>query len=204
MKSKKSEKKTYAEPRTLVAEVDGVKYTKRTACNYRYFWICNAILPDGSITENAACGWSYKPVNKDGQHPEWSNTWFYTKTRCVRVHHAEKQGDTTVGKEKVDMTEQIQTEEADVLACVHPRDIDRLCPSIGEPAYVDAYGDGHYKTMILASITPHYVTFREGTMTGIGWVAVKVSRIWTGLGFAFALWRSPRGWLHCQLQEVEA
>ena len=102
------------------------------------------------------------------------------------------------------MTEQIQTEEADVLACVHPKDIDRLCPSIGESAYVDAYGDGHYKTMILASITPHYVTFRKGTMTGISWVEVKVSRIWTGLGFAFALWRSPRGWLHCQLQEVEA
>lgn len=44
MKSKKSEKKTYAEPRTLVAEVDGVKYTRRTSCNYRYFWVCNAIL----------------------------------------------------------------------------------------------------------------------------------------------------------------
>ena len=86
---------------------------------------------------------------------------------------------------------------------IHPRDIDRLSPSIGEPAYVDAYGDGHYKTMILASITPHYVTFREGTMTGIGWVEVKVSRRWTGLGFAFALWRSPRGWLHCQFQGAE-
>lgn len=86
---------------------------------------------------------------------------------------------------------------------VHPRDIDRLHPVIGEPAYVDAYGDGHYETMSLASITPHYVTFRKGTRTGIGWVDVKVSRRWTGLGFAFVLWRSPRGRLHCQLQEAE-
>ena len=86
---------------------------------------------------------------------------------------------------------------------IHPRDIDRLSPSIGEVAYVDAYGDGHYKPMILASITPHYVTFRKGTRTGFGWVEVKVSRRWKGLGFAFALWRSPRGRLHCQLQEAE-
>lgn len=192
-----------AKTRTLVVELDGVRHTKKTSCDYHYFWICDAILPSAVIKKDVACGWSYKPVNKDGQHPEWSNTWSYTNTRCVEVHHAEKQGDTTVGKEKVEMTEQIQTEEADFLACVHPRDIDKLHPVIGEPAYVDAYGDGHYKTMILASITPHYVTFREGTMTGIGWVEVKVSRIWTELGFAFALWRSPRGLLHCQLQELE-
>lgn len=88
--------------------------------------------------------------------------------------------------------------------CVLPKDIDRLHPVIGEPVYVDAYGDGHYETMMLASITPHYVTFRKGAMTDIGWVDVKASRRWTGLGFAFALWRSPRGLLHCQLQEVEA
>ena len=101
------------------------------------------------------------------------------------------------------MTKQTQTKEADAPVYVLPKDIDRLCPYIGEPAYVDAYGDGHYKTMLLASITPHYVTFRKGSRTGIGWAEVKVSRRWTGLGFAFVLWRSPQGWLHCQFQEVE-
>lgn len=99
--------------------------------------------------------------------------------------------------------EQTQIKEEDASVYVLPKDIDRLCPSIGEEAYVDAYGDGHYKTMMLASITPHYVTFREGSRAGIGWVEVKVSRRRTGLGFAFVLWRSPKGWLHCQFQEVE-
>ena len=86
----------------------------------------------------------------------------------------------------------------DTLECVLPKDIDRLCPSIGEEAYVDAYGDGHYKTMTLVSITLHYLTFRLGSpRMSIGWVEVKVSRRRKGLGFAFVLWRSPKGWLHC-------
>lgn len=191
-----------AKTRTLTAEVDGVKYTKRTACNYRYFWVCDTILPSGGVMKNAACGWSCKPVDKDGKHPSWSATWIYANTRCVPL--ASDQGETTVEKEKVEMTKQTQTKEEDAPVYVLPRDIDRLCPSIGEAAYVDAYGDGHYKTMLLASITPHYVTFRKGSRTGIGWVEVKVSRRWTGLGLAFVLWRSPRGWLHCQFQEVEA
>ena len=85
-----------------------------------------------------------------------------------------------------------------------PRDIDRLCPRIGEVAYVDAFGDLHYKPMPLASITPHYVTFREGSRTGsIGWVEVKVNRRGTGLGFAYVFWRDKRGFLKCRLQEVE-
>ena len=188
--------------RTLVVELDGVRHTKKTSCDYHYFWICDAILPSAVIKKDVACGWSYKPVNKDGQHPEWSNTWSYTNTRCVEVHHAEKQGDTTVGKEKVEMTRQNKTEEAAaVIERVLPCDIDRLCPVIGELAYVGAYGDGHYKTMILASITPHYVTFREGTMTGIGWVEVKVKRTWNGEGARFLCWRDRAGRLHCQYVE---
>ena len=88
--------------------------------------------------------------------------------------------------------------------CVLPRDIDRLCPRIGEVAYVDAFGDFNYKPMPLASITPNYVTFREGSRTGsIGWVEVKVSRRGTGLGFAFVFWRDKLGFLKCRLQEVE-
>ena len=100
--------------------------------------------------------------------------------------------------------EKPQKKESDAPVYVLPRDINLLCPRIGEVAYVDAFGDWNYKPMPLASITPHYVTFREGSRTGsIGWVEVKVSRRWTGLGFAYVLWRSPRGWLHCQLQEAE-
>ena len=73
-----------------------------------------------------------------------------------------------------------------------------------EVAYVDAFGDWHYKPMLLASITPRYLTFREGSRTGsIGWVEVKVSRIGTGLGFAYVFWRDKRGVLKCRLQEVE-
>lgn len=82
--------------------------------------------------------------------------------------------------------------------CVLPKDIDRLCPSIGEAAYVDAYGDGHYKTMRLASITPHYVTFRRGSRVGIGWIEVKVKRTWDGEGVKFLCWRGRTERLHCQ------
>ena len=94
--------------------------------------------------------------------------------------------------------------ESEAPGYVLPRDIDRLCPRIGEVAYVDAFGDLNYKPMPLASITPHYVTFREGSRTGsIGWVEVKVSRIGTGLGFAFVFWRGKSGGLYCRFQEVE-
>lgn len=99
--------------------------------------------------------------------------------------------------------EHTQTKEEDATVYVLPRDIDRLCPSIGEVAYVDAFGDLSYKPMQLVSITPHYVTFREGSRAGsIGWVEVKVSRRGTGLGFAYVFWRDKRGFLKCRLQEV--
>lgn len=94
MKNKKSERKTYAKPRTLVAEVDGVKYTMRTVCNYRYFWVCDAILPNGSIQKNAYSGWSGRKVNMDGMR----TAWVCTNTRCVPV--ASDPGETTVEKEK--------------------------------------------------------------------------------------------------------
>lgn len=70
----------------------------------------------------------------------------------------------------------------DTVECVLPKDIDRLCPSIGEVAYVDAYGDGHYKTMRLASITPHYVTFRRGP----GWASAGLRSRLRGHGTARA------------------
>ncbi len=86
---------------------------------------------------------------------------------------------------------------------VLPKDIYWLCPNIGEAAYVDAFGDGNYKPMPLASITPRYVTFREGRRTGsIGWIEVKVSRRGTGLGFNYVFWRGKSGELCCRLQEV--
>lgn len=106
--------------RTLVAEVDGVKYTKRTACNYRYFWICDTILPAGGVMKNAACGWSCRPVNKDGKHPSWSDTWIYANTRCVPI--ASDKGETTVEKEKAEMTKQTEKEEADAPVYVLPKD----------------------------------------------------------------------------------
>ena len=100
--------------------------------------------------------------------------------------------------------EHTQMKESDAPVYVLPRDINWLCPRIGEVAYVDAFGDFNYKPMPLVSITPHYVTFREGSRTGsIGWVEVKVSRIGTGLGFAFVFWRDKLGFLKCRLQEVE-
>ena len=100
--------------------------------------------------------------------------------------------------------EKEQTKEADGCLYFLPRDIDRLCPIIGEVAYVDAFGDLNYRPMPLVSITPHYVTFREGSRTGsIGWVEVKVSRRGTGLGFAYVFWRDKLGFLKCRLQEVE-
>lgn len=88
-----------AKTRTLTAEVDGVKYTRRTACNYRYFWICDAIHTSGRLQRKAACGWSYKPVDKDGKHPSLGASWFFINTRCVDVLHAENQGETPVEKE---------------------------------------------------------------------------------------------------------
>lgn len=51
---------------------------------------------------------------------------------------ASDQGETTVEKEKVEMMKQTQTKEEDAPVYVLPRDIDRLCPSIGEEAYGDA------------------------------------------------------------------
>ena len=88
--------------------------------------------------------------------------------------------------------------------CVLPRDIDRLCPCIGEPVYVDADGSGNYKTFTLASITPRYVTFRIGSpRTSAGRSEIKVCRRRTGLGFTFVLCRGWAGALYCRLQKVE-
>lgn len=88
--------------------------------------------------------------------------------------------------------------------CAIPRDIDRLCPYIGEPVYVDADGSGHYKTMTLASITPRYLTFRIGSpRTSTGWLEFKVCRRRTGLGFTFVLSRGWAGALYCRLHKVE-
>ena len=101
--------------------------------------------------------------------------------------------------------EQTQMKEALDSLCVLPRDIDRLCPSIGEPVYVDVDGDGHYKTMTLASITPRYLTFRIGSpRTSIGWLEFKVCRRRTGLSFTFVLSRGWGGALYCKFQEGEA
>ena len=87
---------------------------------------------------------------------------------------------------------------------VLPRDINWLCPRIGEPVYVDADGNGNYKTFTLASITPRYVTFRIGSpRTSVGWLEFKVCRRRTGLGFTFVLCRGWAGALYCRLQKVE-
>ena len=95
-------------------------------------------------------------------------------------------------------------EEALDSLCVLPRDIDRLCPCVGEPVYVDADGNGNYKTFTLASITPRYVTFRIGSpRTSAGWLEFKVCRRRTGLGFTFVLCRGWGGALYCRLQKVE-
>lgn len=100
--------------------------------------------------------------------------------------------------------EQTQIKEEDASVYVLPKDIDRLCPRIGEPVYVDADGDWHYKTMTLASITPRYLTFRIGsTRTNAGWLEFKVCRRRTGLGFTFVLSRGWGGALYCRLREVE-
>ena len=100
--------------------------------------------------------------------------------------------------------EQTQTKESDGYLRVLPRDIDRLCPCIGEPVYVDVDGNGHYKTMTLASITPRYLTFRiVSPITRIGWIEFKVSRRRTGLGFTFVLSRGWGGALYCKLHKVE-
>ena len=88
--------------------------------------------------------------------------------------------------------------------CVLPRDIDRLCPCIGEPVYVDEDGSGIYKTMTLASITPRYLTFRIGSpRTSVGWLEFKVCRRRTGLGSTFVLCRGWAGALYCRLQDVK-
>lgn len=84
----------------------------------------------------------------------------------------------------------------DTLECVLPDDIDRLCPSIGEVAYVDAYGDGVSRLMPLKSITPRYIGFLAVDKTG--WVEVKVKRTWNGEGASFLCWRDRAGKLHCQ------
>lgn len=100
--------------------------------------------------------------------------------------------------------EKEQTKEADGCLYFLPRDIDRLCPYIGEPVYVDADGSGHYKTMTLASITKGYLTFRVGSpRTSIGWLEFKVCRRLTGLGFTFVLSRGWGGALYCRLHKVE-
>ena len=97
-----------------------------------------------------------------------------------------------------------QKKESEAPVYVLPRDINWLCPRIGEVAYVDAFGDWNYKPMPLASITPRYLTFRIGSpRTSAGWVEFKVSRRGTGLGFAFVFWRDKLGFLKCRLHEVD-
>ena len=97
-----------------------------------------------------------------------------------------------------------QTKEEDAHVYVLPRDIDRLCPRIGEPVYVDADGIGHYKTMTLASITKGYLTFRVGSpRTSIGWLEFKVCRRRTGLGSTFVLSRGWAGALYCRLKSFD-
>lgn len=100
--------------------------------------------------------------------------------------------------------EQTQIKEEDASVYVLPKDIDRLCPRIGEPVYVDVDGSGHYKTMTLASITPRYLTFRiVSPITRIGWIEFKVCRRRTGLGFTFVLSRGWGGALYCRLHKEE-
>ena len=100
--------------------------------------------------------------------------------------------------------EQEQIKETLDTLYVLPKDIDRLCPYIGEPVYVDADGSGHYKTMRLESITPRYLTFRIGSpRTSTGWLEFKVCRRRTGLGFTFVLSRGWAGALYCRLQKVD-
>lgn len=100
--------------------------------------------------------------------------------------------------------EQTQTKEALDSLCVLPRDIDRLCPRIGEPVYVEIDGDWQFKTMTLASITPRYLTFRIGSpRTSAGWLEFKVCRRRTGLGFTYVLSRGWGGALYCRLQKVD-
>ena len=100
--------------------------------------------------------------------------------------------------------EHTQTKDADAPVYVLPRDINWLCPRIGEVAYVDADGSGHYKTFTLASITSRYLTFRIGSpRTSVGWSEFKVCRRRTGLGFTFVLCRGWGGALYCRLQKVE-
>lgn len=100
--------------------------------------------------------------------------------------------------------EQEQIKETLDTLYVLPKDIDRLCPYIGEPVYVDVDGDGHYKTMTLASITPRYMTCRIGSpRTSAGWLEFKVCRRRTGLGFTFVLRRGWGGALYCRLQKVD-
>lgn len=100
--------------------------------------------------------------------------------------------------------ENTQTKEADAPVYVLPKDIDRLCPIIGEVAYVDAEGSGHYKTMTLASITKGYLTFRVGSpRTSVGWLEFKVCRRRTGLGSTFVLSRGWAGALYCRLKSFD-
>lgn len=100
--------------------------------------------------------------------------------------------------------EQTQMKEALDSLCVLPRDIDRLCPSIGEPVYVDVDGDGDFRIMLLESITKRYVTFRKGEREGVGLVGFMVVRNPTEMDCTFVFWRSSLGGLHCKIQEVEA
>ena len=97
-----------------------------------------------------------------------------------------------------------QKKESDAPVYVLPRDINWLCPRIGEPVYVDEDGSGHYKTFTLASITKGYLTFRIGSpRTSVGWSEFKVCRRRTGLGSTFVLCRGWGGALYCRLHKVE-
>lgn len=184
-----------AKTRTLVVELDGVRHTKKTSCDYHYFWICDAILPSAVIKKDVACGWSYKPVNKDGQHPSWSATWFFTNTRCVPI--ASDQGEATVEKEEAEMPRQNKTKESiAVIERVLPCDIDKLCPVIGEAAYVDFYGDGRARFMMLTAITPRFLSFVDFDKRG--WVEIKVHRTRKSDYGQWLCWRSGLGVLRCE------
>lgn len=179
-----------AKTRTLVVELDGVRHTKKTSCDYHYFWICDAILPSAVIKKDVACGWSYKPVNKDGQHPSWSATWFFTNTRCVPIA-AEQKGaavEKTVNQNKM--------KEPPAAERVLPCDIDKLCPVIGEAAYVDFYGDGRARYMMLTSISPCYLSFVDFDKRG--WVEIKVHRTRKSDYGQWLCWRSGLGVLRCE------
>ena len=99
--------------------------------------------------------------------------------------------------------EQTQMKEVFDSLCVLPRDIERLCPRVGEPVYVDVDGDGDFRIMLIESIGPRYVTLRKGEKEGFGLVDFLVPRNPTEIDCNFVFWWSSQGGLHCKIQKVE-